>query len=232
MPAASANASVLPGELLTDLEAQLRQLYAVELAEDVRDFLVTDKLLVAALTAGEQHRDIDEKLLIRQGVDGLDVALYLEAEVLARLAAADPRKQLSGTNLADFWTVIEGLSHFNYLAWNAARDKPVTLLELEVQGEVDKYVSTRLLLARQPAASLGGPLLQRLFDEPGLDPCLDAEERDRYAAAAHLAGRYCAGLENRYPPDRLVPAMLRELRDFYRLPQTAKVSRIRAAGFN
>lgn len=220
------------GDLLPDLQAQLGRLYDVELPEDVRDFLVTDRRLLAAITAGEQHRDTDEKLLIREAGDCLDVALYLEAEVLARLAAADPREQLSGRNLADFWTVIEGVSHFNYLAWNAARDRPVTLLELEMQGEVDKYVSTRLLLESQPGAGLGAPLLDRLFDEPGFDPALGPEERGRYAAAAHLAGRYCAGLEHRYPVSRLVPAMLRELRDFYRLPQTAKVSRIRAAGFN
>lgn len=217
--------------LLPDLQSRLGWLYDLEVDEDVRDFLVTDRQVLAALTAGQGHRDSDEKLLVHQAADGIDVALYLEASVLGRLAATDPREQLSVRNLQDFCTVMEGLSHFSYLAWNAVRDRPVTLLELEVQGEVDKYMGARLLLARQPGAHLGAVLLDCLFGETRLDPQLDAGERVRYADAAHLAGRYCAGLAHRYPADRLVPAMLRELRDFYRMPQAAKVSRIRATGF-
>jgi len=120
--------------------------------------------------------------------------LFLNATGRERLAAADPRETLSDANLADFWTVLEGVSHFHYLAWNASFDKPVTLLELEMQAEVDKYVSTRLLLLEQPGASLGAPLWNRLFEEPVLDPRLDAEEVDRYQAASTLAGRTLPGL--------------------------------------
>jgi hypothetical protein len=145
--------------------------------------------------------------------------------------AADPRESISGANLSDFWTVLEGVSHFHYLAWNAAFDKPVTLLEMEMQAEVDKYISTRILLQSQPAASLGAPLLQRLFDEPALDPALDPEEADRYQAASALAGRYCAHLEARFPGSALTRELLRELRTFYRLPQAAKIGLIRSRGF-
>jgi hypothetical protein len=217
--------------LLRDLQLALSQLYDVELCHDVRDYLVTDQVLLDALTNGSPGREIDEKLIVHEADGAVDLALYLDARVLARLAAADPLQQLSGRNLADFWTVLEGISHFHYLAWNATHDRPVTLLELEMQAEVDKYVSTRMLLARQPGAQLGGALLDRLFVETVLAPELDPDERTRYRAASHLAGRYCASLEARFPAERLVPEMVRELRAFYRLPQSAKVSRVRAASF-
>lgn len=218
-------------DLLAAMQGQLGRLYDVELQQDVRDYVVTDRAMRAALMAGAPGRHSDEQLIVVESDGGVDLALYLDREVLERLASADPRENLSGTNLADFWTVLEGVSHFHYLVWNAAFDKPVTLLELEMQAEVDKYVSTRLLLQEQPAATLGAPLLQRLFEDPWFDPELDRVEMDRYQAASTFAGRYCANLEASFPVAPFTPDLLRELRTFYRLPQTAKIARIRARGF-
>jgi hypothetical protein len=216
--------------LLGDLQALLGALHAIEPAQDVRDYLLTDAALLHALTDGQPGRDIDEKLIvIDDGSGSLDVALYLGGDVLERLCVRDPRQRLCGTNLADFWTVVEGISHFNYLTWNAARDRPVTLLELEVQAEVDKYAATRALLGYQPGAGLGGALLERLFGETRLADALTPEERERYRDAAALAARYCRRLEQRYATRGLPAGMLTELRTFFRLPQGAKVTRIRAA---
>ena len=214
-------------DLLGAIQGQLSQVYDVDLPQDVRDYVVTDERMRAALMAGSQARLTDEQLIVVENDDGVDLALYLDRAVLERLVAADPRESLSGANLADFWTVLEGVSHFHYFAWNAALDKPVTLLELEMQAEVDKYVSTRLLLHAQPAATLGAPLLQRLFGDPGFDPQLDAEELLRYQTASAFARRYCASLEARFSSASLTPDLLRELRTFYRLPQAAKIARIR-----
>jgi hypothetical protein len=213
-------------DLLPALQDQLGKLYDVELTEDVRDYLLTDAAVARAL-AGDGAPRADEQLLVMQHDDGVDVALFLDAEVLGRLAAADPRRRLSGENLADFWTVLEGISHFNYLVWNAARDKAVTLLELEMQAEVDKYVATRLMLANGDETRLGGSLLGRLFDETVLDPGLDAESRERYRQASAFAASYCTRLAQRYPRGGVPLPMQQELRSFFRLPQREKVSRIR-----
>lgn len=218
-------------DLLRDLQQQLAILYDLRVSQDVRDYLVTDAGLLHALTDGVPGRDVDEKLILVEDGEGMAVALYLDARLLERLAEADPRCNLGGHNLADFWTVLEGISHFNYFAWNATLDKQVTLLELEMQAEIDKYLGTRALMHEQPASDLGGPLMKRLFEDPGFMAALSEEEVERYRSAGHLAGRYCASLESRYPHDRLAPEMIRELRAFYRLPQSAKVSRIRAAHF-
>lgn len=223
-------ASAFP-ELLGSMQGQLGRVYDVEVPQDVRDYLVTDRAVLEALTAGKPGRSAEEQLIVVEDEGNLDIALYLDHGVLERLVAADPRASISGANLADFWTVLEGVSHFHYLAWNAAFDKPVTLLELEMQAEVDKYVSTRMLLQSQPEATLGAPLLQRLFDDPALDPALEPEEIGRYQAASALAGRYCADLEARFPAATFTQEFLRELRTFYRLPQAAKIGRIRSRGF-
>lgn len=217
--------------LVRELQQLLAGLYGVEPEHDVRDFLVTDRALLELLESAASRRDIDEKLLFVQHGDGLDMSLYLDAAVLDRLQQADPRTGLGAHNLADFWTVLEGVSHFNYLAWHAGRDQCVTLMELEMQAEVDKYLATRVLLGAQPGSPLAGALLYCLFELPVLHAALAAHEVERYRDASHLAGRYCHHLESRWPGGRVAPGMLAELRSFYRWPQPAKVSHIRAMRF-
>lgn len=213
------------GELLRTLQGLLESLYGLRVAADVRDFLVTDTETVRALE-GEGGRDVEEKLLVRQEGPDLSLALYLDAGLLERLASRDPTRRLSSRNFADFCTVIEGISHFNYVAWNAAANRCVTLLELEMQAEVDKYVTARTLVASQsPAAAVD--VFARLFGELRFHADLDAEELDRYRQASRFAGSYCRSLEARFDGAGLARGMVRELRAFYRLPQPGKLSHIR-----
>jgi len=218
--------------LLRDLQQLLGTLYRLELDHDVRDYLISDVALLRALECPASQREVDEKLLLLEGEHGLEMALYLDQAVLERLAEADPRESIGRHNIADFWTVLEGISHFNYLVWNAGRDQCVTLLELEMQAEVDKYLGTRALLEQQARSGLATCLLDWLFELPVFDPALNVQEAERYRDASHLAGRYCHNLEHRFPAQRLGLAMLEELRSFYRWAQPAKISHIRTTHFN
>lgn len=215
--------------LLRDLQALLSGLYGLDIAADVRDFLVTDAAALQPLGPVANDRDVAEKLLIEEADGEVGLALYLDPALLERLAAFDPLRCLCGCNLSDFCTVLEGVSHFNYVAWNAGLDKPVTLLELEMQAEIDKYVGARVLLARQTGGDIGNRLLGHLFDSPAFDEALGAEERSRYVDANRLAREYCHSLENRFPAGSPAAGMVRELRAFYRWAQPAKVSHIRSA---
>ena len=210
---------------LGDLQKLLTGVYALDVAYDVRDFLLTDVTLARALDA--TGRSSDEKLLIAEEGGEAEVSLYLEQELVERLTHNNPAARLSSANLADFWTAFEGVSHFTYYAWNAARQKSVTLLEMELQAEVDKFIATTLLLLQQGEPPARG-LHQWLFELPRLDTRLKDSERERYRSANRYAGRYCA---------RLAPALARgldddelrrELRHFYRLPQGAKLAHIDA----
>jgi hypothetical protein len=215
--------------LLRDLQCLLQAVYGLDIGADVGDYLVTGQAELRLLESGAALRETEEKLLLVQGEGELRMALFLDEALLARLGAMDPRERLCGSNLADFCTALEGVSHFNYVAWNAAMDKTVTLLELEMQAEIDKYVGARLLLGQQSGNDIGDRLLERLFDSPVFDERLAPAERRRYEDASHFAGRYCYSLECRFPAGLPDGAMLRELRAFFRWPQSAKVSHIRSA---
>jgi hypothetical protein len=210
--------------LLRKLEAMLHELYALDVGYAVSDFLITDPELARSLDSG--GRQVDEKLLIAEADGEADVALYLERELLDRLGRHDPLTRLDGDNLADFWSALEGVSHFTYYAWNAARDKDVSLFELELQAEVDKFVTTGMLLREQTGRDPSG-LHGWLFDSPTLAAELDDRERERYRRANRYAAKYCRRLEPALARDGEAAAQ-RELRRFYRLSQTSKLAHIDA----
>ena len=212
--------------LLHKLEAMLHELYALEVGYAVSDFLITDPELARCLDAG--GRQVDEKLLIAEADGEADVALYLERELLERLGRHDPLTKLDGDNLADFWSALEGVSHFTYYAWNAARDKDVSLFELELQAEVDKFVTTGMLLREQTGREPSG-LHGWLFDSPTLGGRARRATSASATAAPTATPRSTAGGSRRRSPRDDEAAAQRELRRFYRLSQTSKLAHIDAA---
>lgn len=209
--------------LLGALQSLLDEVYDLDLPYDVADFLTTDAGFAQAVDRG--GRSLEEKLLIAEADGEANVSLYLEQRLLDRLESNDPMAKLDGANLEDFWTAFEGVSHFTYYVWNARLEKPVTLLEMELQAEVDKFVATALLLLRQ-----GGrqpPNLHKwLFELPKFDERLEGAELDRYRSANRYAGKYCRRLAPALAQSPADVAVMRELRRFYRLSQTPKIEHI------
>lgn len=211
---------------LAELQNLLHDLYALEMSYDIQDFLITDARLARRLDSA--GRQVDEKLLIAEGADEAGVSLYLEQALVDRLRRNNPAARLDGGNLGDFWTAFEGVSHFTYYAWNATLERQVTLLEMELQAEVDKFIATTLLLRRQgerPPPSLH----HWLFGLPRFDHRLSGSELSRYESANRLAGKYCLALRPRLAPGADDERLTRELRQFYRLPQGAKIEHIESS---
>jgi hypothetical protein len=212
--------------LLSRLQTLIGGIYDVSVAYDVCDFLVTDR---RQLPAAPHSGLADEELIVAESADGaeVNVSLYLDPALLARLASADPLIELNAGNLADWWTALEGVSHFLYLAWNAGHDKPVSLLELEMQAEVDKYVASYWLMRRQYPRHFPAELRRVLFERTRIDPRLAAERRRLYGEAHRYAARFCQRLEQRLTRaahgEREV---LAELRRFYRLNTARKRAHI------
>lgn len=214
-------------KLLANIQRLLADIYDLETRHDVRDFLVTDRHQLPA--SAPRNEGQDEELLVTQHRGELALSLFLDARVLARLARRDPLRRLDERNVADWWTVLEGVSHFVYLTHNAHFDKPVDLLELEMQAEVDKYVATLWLLRDQSPAHLPLELHPLLFERTRIDPARAGTRRNLYAAASRHAGAFCRRLERGLARARgiaahpLAGAQLAELRRFYRLGSLQKI---------
>jgi hypothetical protein len=149
--------------------------------------------------------------------------------MLARLHASNPLQELQADQLKDLWTVLEGISHFNYIAWRAHKDRRVSLLELEMQAEVDKFVSTFFLALQQDDDEIADKLHGWLFDNVQFNPHLSSDQRERYTTANNYAARFCHGLRKRLSGDSRDG--LQELRHFYRLSQQEKISHIHAQSY-
>jgi hypothetical protein len=216
--------------LLSRLQDFIGGIYDVRVAHDVYDFLVTDR---TRLPQGARGGTADEELILAQhGGEELAMSLYLDPGLLARLAQADPLVRLHGGNVADWLTALEGVSHFLYVAWNAAHDRAVSLLELEMQAEVDKYVASYWLLRQQLPGHFPAELPSMLFARAHIDPRLAAGRQGLYHEASRYAEKFCRRLERtlaRAPgggDGRSDVGVLAELRRFYRLTNARKRAHI------
>lgn len=189
---------------LRSVQLEIERVYGLERAPDVVDFV---------RMGGESSR---ETLVLRQRDDELEIALVLPP-------VKDPA-ELTAPHYgpSDAWLqLVEGVSHFVYVAERARTQLPATRLELELQAEVDKFV----LLAFTGAPldpERSSALHDQLYERVRYLHAADTEDGQRYRMANDLAARFVARLSGR--EDRL-----RTLRRFYRAGQAEKIRLARAA---
>ena len=214
--------------MLAELQQRLSDIYQADCGQQVTDFLITDRDVASGLAATKLDDTVEETVLVAQDGDDVALSVYLDKELLERVADAQPLQKLRRSNVADFATVLEGVSHFNYLGWCADRNRSVTLLELELQAEIDKFVSTSQLAVDQQSYELARRLHRVLFDDVSFRESLDPAEEQRYRIASDYAARFCHQLRERIAAG----SAFDDLRQFYRLDQTGKLSFIHSLVWN
>jgi hypothetical protein len=226
----------LPGPaaaMLAFLQERIQQINAVR-APPVMGFLVGRE---TARALGAVPRS-EEELWVVEGRETLDVGLFLDDRVLADLAAASPsrhgRRLLARARIEGVTSAAEGISHFVYLATRAGQDRPVSLLELEAQAELDKFA----LFAIQ--AWRAGPrrwrrasaaLRSRLFERVHYHAHLSDAEVARYRTANRLAAGYARWLERRFLSRGDREGMIGELRATYRRGGVEKLGYLGSRGW-
>lgn len=178
------------------VQGALERLYRLERAADIDGF-------VTAAAKGER-----ETLFVRESDDG---ALEIRLRLPPLAGGLDPVCQ-----------IIEGVSHFVYLADRAARGREATQLELELQAEVDKYVVL--------AASVDGfdevasqRLRSQLYEGVLFEHGPGTELGERYRVANDYARRFTARLERDYVSRARFGELHAELRRFFHLGQGEKL---------
>jgi hypothetical protein len=209
----------LPDGLMLDVQRRLETFYSLDRQEPVTRFLIPEDE-AAGLPGG------GSRTLIQQSAGSLSLGVVLESSIGEQLAGADPRVHLHTGNLGPFCALTEEISHFVYVSFCAHVSRSVTRLELELQGEVDKYLNVVFLLSLQNDGAVSSGLRKLLFRSYRLRSSMSAEHAARYETASDLAYRYCGFLEARFlRPSRLAD-LAREGRRFYRLGQREKLERI------
>lgn len=209
---------------LAPLQQQLQEIYGLGIDQQVDDFVFSDKANVQMLDELANTTQSLEKLFVRQiDNDNLDVSLYVDAGVLGSVPPLDEVNPLYHRQLASFCIALEGVSHFLYLLWNVQREHSVTQLEMELQAEVDKYVSLVGLNEKRNGKPQREKLRRWLFDEVVFDEVLSEHEIARYRDANRFAARYCRWLETSYVWSGRHNDMFHHVRHFYRADQQTKL---------
>ncbi len=171
-----------------------------------------------AAATGEtgETREARETLLVRQDDEGVDLALVLSSRV-----AGSPWRTLT---LDERCQVIEGASHFLVVCERARNDRSTTHLELELQGEVDKW----LVLSRGGRLDIEADvaLRENLYDEGVFLHPEGSMEGDRYRLANNLAARFVHRLSSTYARRGLFREMQTELVRFFHGSQEEKLRAI------
>lgn len=216
--------------LLGEMQQLLARVYDTAIEHDVGDFLITDRDVLAERSGARALTD-EQLVIVESADDGVELGLYIDAAVLDRLARRSPFDVLDESNLQDYCTALEGVSHFHYVIWSSTRQRPVSLLELELQAEVDKYVTGLQLLARQGGGRYVPDWHRRLFDRAGYAGGLDRTSLQRYVLANRHAARFCRALDERYLKTRRtsVVGWLQALRRFYRYGHGEKLRHVACA---
>jgi hypothetical protein len=213
--------------LLDQLQLVLARINDIPVQQPVTRFHLAERAHCAALLGRELAAGEDEQMLLRESGRELALSVYIDGAVLGRLSSCDPLTQLGDANLADFCTAMEGVSHFQYLLWSIRCGRQLSLLELELQAEVDKYAVAHCLLRQQGSIQPAASLWRRLFDQIGYVDGLSRELRQRYEEANRHAAHFCRQLERRFLHARRYrpEAWLRALREFYRSSHHQKLRR-------
>ena len=190
------------------IQQRLEQFYRLERAPDVFDFV----------RIGDEGSR--EALLIHETDDALELALVLPP------GASLPSSATSDFSVEGFlrgdrdvlMQLVEGVSHFVYIAERARIGLPLTRLELELQAEVDKFVLLAFCSGRLDAFG-AKRLLGDLYERVSFLHPADTEDGHRYRLANGLAARFVA----RLVASGELFSIERALRRFYRSGQADKI---------
>ena len=191
--------------IATALQRRIERYYRLEEAPAVVDFL--------------QVRPSDESREAVRLVEAEDGAL--EIEVIAPDLPEPP-------SLDGYCQLIEGVSHFVYLAERARTGLQTTQLELELQAEVDKFVVLALL--REPFdLAHARRLHERLYERVAFLHPRGTVEGERYRLANDLAARLVRRLEVAYASTGRRSELRDTLARFFRMGQKDKIGFAQAA---
>lgn len=209
---------------LNQLQALLEDLNEVHAPLRVTEVLLPPQH--ARLLRGGAIRDAAEQVFTWQDQDDeIQLGVYIDPRLQCRLALADPRLHLHDHNLPALLAASEGISHFLALSWAAGQTRQISALELELQGEIDKYVIASRLASAGEHSLDPATLFERMFEQCRFADDLQPEELSRYQTAHRAAARLLQEWLNRYHGDFAHPGLVAELRRFYRLPREAKLRR-------
>lgn len=157
--------------------------------------------------------------------EDLSVGIYFHPSIQTSLSTCEALKSaewtLQETNA--FATAAEEISHFLYLIYHANEGRNISQFDLELQGEIDKFLLLFFHDARESKADAFEALYETVFKNFRWHPLVTAEEQKRYEDANHYAKKFALVAKDFLCSQKKFPELLKLLRHYYRLSAAAKM---------
>ncbi len=219
--------------LIKELQRKIEKTYALDTGiTNIEQYIIGDKGY-EEFYAEENIRTVvnshsGAKVLIRDAGDTLKVSIYYPDELIRKLEGNDPRLGLHDDNIDLCASFVEELDHFLFIVQNYKQNRPFSLLELEIQANVTKYLVLKYFIALQnKSIKLSNfdkeYIRYHLFYKRKYD-IEDTSERKRYEDAGKFGMMYTKHIDLLPQEDRL-----RDLRQFSRMTCPSKIRHIQSA---
>ncbi|MBY0370058.1 hypothetical protein K2X33_05190 [bacterium] len=207
-------------KVLSEIERALKRLYNLDSSLQVQDFLV-QKPLPGTIAPGALYVCTPD-----QASDDLNIGVFLHSNILEQLALPSG-ESWSGPQLAAFGVAAEEISHFHYIAHHAPQGRGISQLELELQGDIDRFLLTffaQLSSSGQTEPEVFEPLFEKLFESFTLVERLTSEQKERYLEANRVAKAFLNKNASDLKDRRKHPRFLKLAREFYRRGLADKIN--------
>ena len=219
--------------LIKELQRKIEKTYALDTGiTNIEQYIIGDKGY-EEFYAKEKIRTVvnshsGAKVLIRDAGETLKVSIYYPDELIRELESNDPRLSLHDGNVDLCASFVEELDHFLFIAQNYKQNRPFSLLELELQANVTKYLVLKYFIALQNKSIKLSKfdkeyIRYHLFYKRKYD-IEDTSERKRYEDAEKFGMMYIKHIDLLPQEDRL-----RDLRQFSRMTCPSKIRHIQSA---
>lgn len=217
--------------VIKKIDRALKRLYNIDLPYRAEDFLLendvkTNLRVGAGRGVAESMKGALYLKSAGKNVSELSLGIFLSPEVretLSKLRGLNPELWTT-EQMGAFTVAAEEISHFHYLLYHASNGRAVRQLELELHGEIDKFVLAYFARPRLKGDGWFEALFEQLFVKFRFRDDLTSEEKIRYATASDFAKKFLLKIaEHLASPDTQDKAV-RLLRWFYRLENAEKIS--------
>lgn len=212
------------------IDRALKRLYNIDTPYRAESFLLSNPIHRPVPKVA--NSDFQGALYIQGSVSSLDdeadinVGIFFNDGIKKQLKNFHQwEKHWTPDQLRAFTVAAEEISHFHYFLFNAKRKRAISQFELEMQGEIDKFLLTYFaqLVGTTHLRKRFDGLFEHLFHCFRLGGHLKLHERERYLDANTFAKKFIVrirkDLENHYRME----SALKEVRKFYRMDLAEKM---------
>ncbi len=218
--------------LIKELQKKIEKTYALDTGiTNIEQYIIGDKGY-EEFYANEEIRTVvnshsGARVLLRDAGDTLKVSIYYPDALIRELEDNDPRLGIHDENIDLCASFVEELDHFLFIAQHYKSHRPFSLLELELQANVTKYLVLKYFVALQNRS-----LKLSRFDKEYIRHHLfykrkfdieDTSERKRYEDAGKFGMMYTEQIDLLSHEERL-----RDLRLFSRMTCPSKIRHIQS----